>query len=170
MEQKIVKAQKEHLSQVEQLYNDAKLYFKQNNIDQWQDGYPNKDSFLQDVENGESYVLIMGEQVLATFMLSVKTEPTYNKIYDGQWSCGETYGVIHRIAVAPNEKGKGVFGKIIEFSKNFCNQNGKQALRADTHEDNLSMQKALIKNGFTKCGFIYLQQGAKRDAFEIKSN
>ena len=47
-------------------------------IDQWQNGYPNQTQIEQDIANNESYVLINDEhQVIATSMFSIRPEPTY---------------------------------------------------------------------------------------------
>lgn len=39
------------------LINQAKEYFKDNNINQWQKGYPDISTILDDIISGNSYVL-----------------------------------------------------------------------------------------------------------------
>ena len=39
-------------------------------------------------------------------------------------------------------------------------------LRADTHADNLTMQRCLEREGFVRCGTIYVEDGTPRVAFE----
>ena len=41
---------------------------------------------------------------------------------------------------------------------------GAFSLRVNTHPDNLAMQKAIAKAGFTKCGVIRLTEGAEKGA------
>ena len=41
-----------------------------------------------------------------------------------------------------------------------------QHLRIDTHENNKVMQHLILKNGFEKCGIIYVDDGSPRVAFE----
>jgi hypothetical protein len=41
-------------------------------------------------------------------------------------------------------------------------------LRIDTHKDNLPMQRALAKFGFSYAGIIYIESGAERLAYEIE--
>ena len=36
----------------------------------------------------------------------------------------------------------------------------------DTHKDNLIMQKFLSKNGFDRCGIIYVEDGTERIAYQ----
>ena len=40
-------------------------------------------------------------------------------------------------------------------------------LRADTHEDNKIMQAVLERNGFEKCGIIYIEDGSPRIAYQF---
>ena len=40
----------EDISRVIDIINQAKTYFKNNDIDQWQDGYPNEETIEKDIE------------------------------------------------------------------------------------------------------------------------
>ena len=99
--------------------------------------------------------------VVATFMFSLDGEPTYAKIYEGEWLNDAPYGVIHRIAVA--EQGRGIIGFCIDECFKHC-----QNLRIDTHRDNIPMQRALKKFGFSYAGIIHLASGDERLAYEIE--
>ena len=39
-------------------------------------------------------------------------------------------------------------------------------IRIDTHKDNISMQTAIERFGFRKCGNIYVRDGAERIAYD----
>ncbi|HNZ83431.1 MAG TPA: GNAT family N-acetyltransferase, partial [Sedimentibacter sp.] len=39
-------------------------------------------------------------------------------------------------------------------------------LKIDTHRDNIPMQNLLNKNGFIRCGIIYLENGDERIAYQ----
>ncbi len=144
----------------------AQEYFKENDIDQWQNGYPNEQVIINDIKSEESYVLVESGRILGTSFLSFKGEINYDKIYEGRWITNRNYGVIHRIAVLEKEKGRGLAGYIIKSMEQICKQKNVESLRIDTHESNKSMQKLLEKNGFRYCGVIYLEDGGKRVAFE----
>ena len=45
------------ITNILQIINDAKVYLKSKEIDQWQHGYPNKSQIEKDIANNESYVL-----------------------------------------------------------------------------------------------------------------
>ncbi len=144
----------------------AQEYFKENNIDQWQNGYPNEQVIINDIKSEESYVLVESGRILGTSFLSFRGEKNYDKIYEGKWITNGSYGVIHRIAVLEKEKGRGLAGYIIKSMEHICKQKNIESLKIDTHKSNKSMQKLLEKNGFRYCGVIYLEDGGERVAFE----
>ena len=151
-----------------QIINDAKVYLKSKDIDQWQNGYPNQTQIEQDIANNESYVLINDEnQVIATSMFSIRPEPTY-KLIDGAWKINEKekYGVIHRLAIDKNYRKKGIASYVLkEFHQKLMKQQIR-SLKIDTHEDNHEMQYLVKKLGYVYCGIIYTEYNAKRFAFE----
>ena len=151
-----------------QIINDAKVYLKSKEIDQWQNGYPNQTQIEQDIANNESYVLINDEnQVIATSMFSIRPEPTY-KVIDGEWKINENekYGVIHRLAIDKNYRKKGIASYVLkEFHQKLMKQQIR-SLKIDTHEDNHEMQYLVKKLGYVYCGIIFTEYNAKRFAFE----
>lgn len=151
------------LPEVIEIINQAKLYFKNEGIDQWQDGYPNEDSIINDINQNEAYVLEDNGKILATTMISSNIEPTYNYI-EGNWLQNDKYMVIHRIAIRNDQKGKGLAKIIIDEALKLYPD--VHSIRIDTHDDNLSMQRFLIKYGFTYCGTIYLENKSTRRAYE----
>ncbi|MEW9079191.1 hypothetical protein [Terrisporobacter glycolicus] len=62
------------MKEIINIIEEAQNYFKENNIDQWQDGYPNEESIINDIENGESYVLLKDNKIIATAYLSFAGE------------------------------------------------------------------------------------------------
>lgn len=160
------KAKIEDIPDMMKIIKQAQEYFKNQNIDQWQDGYPNEDSLKGDISNGESYVLLFEGEIVATAAISFRGEVTYNKIYDGEWLSNGKYAVVHRVAVGDGYKGQGISHKIIKFSEEKCRENGYNSIKIDTHDDNFVMRSMLEKNNFKYCGVIFLEDGAKRVAYE----
>ena len=104
-------------------------------------------------------VLEKDSQILAVFFLKQGEDPTYKKIYEGAWLNDRPYAVMHRVASSGKEKGaaKVCFDWVFEKYGN---------IRIDTHDDNHIMQHVLEKNGFSKCGRIYLESGDPRIAYQ----
>lgn len=160
------KSDENDIKNIMEIIEEAQIYFKEQGINQWQNNYPNENTIKNDIKNCESYVLIKDEQIIATTAISFDGESTYNKIYEGEWMSNDCYGVIHRIAVRGNYKGMGIASKILKEAEKLSKTKRINSIRIDTHEDNKSMQKVLLKNGYKYCGVIYLKDNSKRIAFE----
>ncbi|WP_299060713.1 GNAT family N-acetyltransferase [uncultured Polaribacter sp.] len=151
------------------IIEDAKQYLASQNIDQWQNGYPNAAQVENDIKKDESYVVINDENlIIATSMFTLRKEPTYKTILEGNWLIAEdeTYGVIHRMAIKKEFRQFGLATFLFdEFHQQLKNKS-IQSLKIDTHKDNLGMQSLIKKLGYKYCGIIYTSYNAKRLAFE----
>ena len=147
------------LSAILEIYRMARTFMAQNgNPNQWGTAYPPEEWIHRDILEGKCYVNCQGQTIRAVFYFAVEQDPTYGYI-EGAWLNAEPYGVIHRIAVGEN--GRGTAAECFAFALTQCAN-----LRIDTHEDNLPMQRCLAKNGFTRCGVIYLEDGDPRIAYQ----
>ncbi len=129
------------------------------NIHQWTNGHPTRQQIEADIERGVSYMMLDGDEPVATFALIEGPDPTYAVIYDGAWLNENPYYVIHRIASGPNAHG--VMRTALDFA-----YEKTDTVRIDTHADNKTMQSLLRKYGFTYCGIIHLANGDPRLAFQ----
>ena len=162
---KLRKSTLEDVPRIMEVINDAKALLKSLHIDQWQNGYPNAEQIENDIKNDESYVIVNDKNtIMATTMFTLRKEPTYKVVENGNWLIDKNlpYGVIHRLAMSKDFRGKGVAKFIFkELHQKLKNQN-IQSLKIDTHEENIGMQ-SLIKNmGYKYCGIIYTNYNAKR--------
>lgn len=154
------------LDQIIEIIELSKKYLKETKVDQWQDGYPAKEDLRKDIESENSYVLTNKDEIIATTVISLDEESTYNSIFNGEWITNEEYIVMHRVAVHNKYKGKGIFKDLIKEAEKLALNSNIFSIKIDTHKDNISMQRALLKSGFKKCGIIYLEDGSERIAFE----
>lgn len=163
---KFRKSKTSDVKSIIKIINQAQEFFKNKGIDQWQNGYPNEDTIIEDIKNAESYVLEKDGEVVATSMVTFKGEPTYDSIYDGKWLSNNKYATIHRVAVSNTHKGLGLSTEIIKCIEQLSIDSGVNSIKIDTHEENIPMQRVLKKNGFEYCGIIYVDDSSKRIAFE----
>jgi len=130
------------------------------NTFQWPDGYPPKEKFVHDIEQGCSYVMTDDNGlIVGTFAFIPGPDVTYKVIYDGQWLNDEPYHVIHRIASTPDSHG------ILDAVLDYCEAHA-HSIRIDTHEANIIMRKGLEKRGYQYCGIIHLLNGDERLAYQ----
>lgn len=157
------------VAQIMVIINDGKTYLASQNIDQWQNGYPNAEQVENDIEKGESFVVVNDDDIImATSMFTLRKEPSYKKIIGGEWLVAEhkDYGVIHRLAIKKEFRKLGLATLLFEKFHQVLLEKNIQSLKIDTHEDNLGMQSVIKKLGYQYCGIIYTSYQAKRLAFE----
>ena len=162
---KIELSTKENLKDILNIINQAKIYMKENGINQWNEDYPKIESLENDILNKNSYVVKDDEKIIGTFVLIFGDEKSYQKI-EGAWKKNIPYGTLHRVAVNNNCKGKGVAGFILDFAEAMAKEKNVFSLRIDTHKDNISMRRFIEKSNFDFCGIIYVEDGTPRVAFE----
>ena len=154
------------LPEIRKIYDAAKAYMNASgNPNQWSVGYPPEKYLRQDIELSRLYVCEEDEKLCGVFMLSLEADPTYGYI-EGAWLNEEPYGVIHRIA--SDGTAKGIFKTVLEFCKAKMADQNIGNLRIDTHGDNKTMQHLVKKNGFKRCGIIYLENGSPRIAYQLQ--
>lgn len=146
-----------------QIFDNARAFMRTHgNPHQWPDSYPGAARLAAEIERGVCYV-VMGEGAIqAVFCLIPGDEPTYRIIEDGAWPEDLPYATIHRMASAGQVRGIG------QFCIDWCLRQGLP-VRADTHADNVYMQRALEKSGFVRCGRIYTEDGSPRWAYYHKA-
>lgn len=148
------------LDEIKQIFNLAKEFMDNSgNESQWQNGYPSKELLKKDIQNKNLYICTDNNKIVAVFNFFIGIEPTYNKIYNGEWLSNNEYGVIHRIAVIERNKG------IASFCIKWCLEKFSN-IKIDTHKNNIPMQKTILKNGFTYCGIIKKEDGTERLAYQ----
>ena len=150
------------------LFDEARTTIGRLGIDQWQNGYPQKGVIAEDVRRERSYCVLDDDGICGTFVLVDDGEPTYDRIFDGQWLTGDSdsYIAIHRVAVALRTRGQGISTLIIDHAERAARENDRRSLRIDTHRGNIVMRRMLEKHGFILCGIIFLADGGERVAYE----
>lgn len=157
----IRKSTYQDIDRIMDVYAKAKLFMAATgNGGQWTNGYPSKELIAEDIEKGYSYVCIDGEnEIVGVFFFRIGEDPTYLRIYEGRWLDDAPYGVMHRLA--GSGKIKGLAPLCLEWGFRQCGN-----LRVDTHRNNVVMQHILQKDGFVRCGIIYIADGTERIAFQ----
>ncbi len=189
MEIKIRSARQEELHAILDVYACAKQFMEAHgNTDQWTgDDAVTMEGLTKLLENGQLFVGVVPTVDVNTdpeeaadhkedhvmnglentgagaiqfvFAYILGEDPTYKVIEDGAWLNDEPYGTVHRVASAGTAKG------VVKSIANWAlTQNPN--LRIDTHHDNVVMQGALAKEGFTRCGIIRLANGDPRIAYQ----
>jgi len=146
------------------LFDQARRFMRESgNPDQWKSGYPDASTLLSDIDAAHLYVITRSadhapDSICGAFALIPGQDPTYARI-DGQWLREAPYVTLHRCV--SDGSVRGLFDMMVDFAAIFGVD-----IRIDTHERNLPMQRAILRNGFRCCGTIYLANGAPRLAYQ----
>lgn len=150
-----------------QVIEEAKKCLADAGSTQWQNGYPNTDTIIDDIISGQAYVALEEGELLAYAAVTKSPEKAYEAIYDGKWEGKEAeYLVFHRIAVASDVQGKGVAQTFLEgLIEGFDYLD----FRSDTHAQNKVMQHIFEKLGFKQVGKVPVD-GERLAYQKVKAN
>ena len=156
----IRKSKPEDLPRLMEIFAHARSFMvSTGNPDQWAEDYPGRELLLKDIGSSDSYVVMVGSAVVATFVLRAGDDPTYSVIYDGEWPDDGPYATIHRIASDGSRKG--ILHLVMKFALERFS-----SIRIDTHRDNRVMRAAILREGFRYCGIIRCWNGTERLAYQ----
>lgn len=148
------------LDRILEIYAFARKFMAETgNPNQWGTTHPPKDQLVEDIRQGNLYVVSNDGQLCGVFAFFLGEDPTYREIFEGAWLSDEAYGTIHRIA---SDGSHGIFPAALDW----CKQQIAH-IRIDTHHDNVVMQHVVQKAGFQRCGIIYIADGTPRIAYEL---
>lgn len=150
-----------------QVIEGAKKCLAEAGSTQWQNGYPDADTIIEDIISGQAYEALEEGELLAYAAVTKSPEKAYEAIYDGNWEGRESeYLVFHRIAVASDVQGQGVAQTFLEgLIEGFDYLD----FRSDTHAKNKAMQHIFEKLGFKQVGKVPVD-GERLAYQKIKSN
>lgn len=154
------KATQEDLRTAAALIEQAKVFLRENGVDQWQTGYPNEEAIAGDLLRQEGYVMEAAGQVRGYACISFAGEPCYDDL-EGKWLSDLPYGVVHRMAIDNCCKGKGAAPAFFRFAEELCGERDIRSIRVDTDADNRMMRRVLEKQGFTYCGTVCFDNSEK---------
>ena len=82
----IRKTKPEELEVLLKMYEHARRFMATHgNASQWENNYPSPQLILDDITEGNSYVCTEKDQIVATFYYKEGADPTYMRIYEGEW-------------------------------------------------------------------------------------
>jgi len=120
---------------------------------QWNEFYPNKEAFQNDLKRSELYVLLSGKTVIGCVVISTEKDSEYNDI---DWLTPDSQNYyIHRLAVHPFHQKKGYAKKLMDFSEAMATKNNISSIRLDTFSQNHRNQKFYEARGYTRLGNIF---------------
>jgi ribosomal protein S18 acetylase RimI-like enzyme len=102
-------------------------------INQWDDQYPNPDSILHDLEDGNLFIAELREKLVGAVALNQEQEPEYSAM---PWVCPSPCLVVHRLCVSPVHQGNGIGSALMRFAEQRATGDGLGSIRLDVYSGN----------------------------------
>ena len=124
------------------------------NIFQWNEYYPNRNVFENDLYNKWLYVTVKENKVIGSVCVSDLIDDEYATV---KWLTPNNNNniYIHRLAVDPDYQGVGYAQKMMSFAEEFAKKNKYKSIRLDTFSKNMKNQKFYKQRGYKKLGEIF---------------
>lgn len=172
------------IDRIMSILDDARAFQRSMGFRQWKDGYPDRPTILSDIASGNARLLIdntrettlpgtpsnilsanvldsQGEisEILGYCLLAVGDD-SYDSL-DHDWFYPGPYGVIHRFAMAPEARGKGLASIFLTLIEQDYLSRGVTSLRVDTGAENLIMQRLLHRRHYHPHGLLPFPWGPR---------
>ena len=148
---------REDLDEICELVQRAIAEMERQGIDQWDEVYPARCDFENDLNNESLYLVTEQEKIVALYVLSRECDEQYR---NGRWkSKDETACVLHRLCVSPDYQNQGIGKVVLRHIEEQTREKGYDSLRLDTFTENPFAQKLYLHNGYEPRGQATWRKG-----------
>ena len=152
----IRKAIKDDLHRIIEITKACAVFMISNNIFQWNEHYPNIETFENDALNENLYVLEINKKLIGCLVISHEMDEFYMKV---KWQTPNHNNIyLHRLAVDPSYQKKGYAKELMNFSFEYAKVNNIKSIRLDTFSGNPFNNIFYSNLGFKKLGKIYFRK------------
>ena len=150
---KIELATQNQLDRIKEIAEACAKNMIENNIFQWNDKYPSREIFKEDIKNKSLYVSKINQEIVGCIMLSPFKDDVYRSV---NWITPDEYNLyIHRLAVHPIFQKRGIARKMMDFAEDFAKSNNYISIRLDTFSQNPRNNKFYKSRGYNKLDDVY---------------
>jgi ribosomal protein S18 acetylase RimI-like enzyme len=122
-------------------------------IFQWNEHYPHRTAFENDLKRGELFVIEMDASIVGCIVISTLMDDEYIPI---DWMTVNDNNVyIHRLAVHPSQQGKGFARQLMDFAEAESKRKNSTSIRLDTFSQNKSNQNFYELRGYKRLETIF---------------
>lgn len=166
------------IEQILAITDSARRFQRQCGFRQWEDGYPAYENIAADIAAQGAYIFenegtsakaaditiegsnIVERENIVAYAYLTEGDAEYDRL-SRIWHYPGPYGVIHRLAIAPLFRGQGLAAQILAMSEAHLAAQGTRAMRIDTGQDNIVMQRILSRAGYTCRGLHHFSWGPR---------
>ncbi len=126
-------------------------------IDQWDEFYPIREDFEQDIKSGQLTMGMLGDEIAVIYTVNGEYEPEYDS---AKWKSPDMpFCILHRLCVNPLFQNRGLARQTMEHIEREAAAKGVQAIRLDVFSQNPHALKLYRNCGFEKAGTAQWRKG-----------
>ncbi|MCR5342411.1 MAG: GNAT family N-acetyltransferase [Butyrivibrio sp.] len=156
----------EDVEEISRMVDSAKELMSSQGIEQWDEIYPAKEDFEDDIKKQTLYVAIddgtsensdklTDSNLAAIYVISTESDDAYN---NASWEYDNAC-IIHRLCVAPGQQNKGIGKKLLDKIEGQLVDMGFDSVRLDVFSENPFALRLYEKNGYEKRGHADWRKG-----------
>ena len=151
------KATPNDIEEICSIVHTAVSVMERGNIFQWDDLYPAKEDFQEDVDQSQLYVGSVNGQIAVVYTLNQKCEKEYE---NGKWKYkDEPFYVVHRLCVNPIFQNKGIAKSTLLYIERQLMEIGIHVIRLDVFSNNPFALRLYNSLGYLKVGYADWRKG-----------
>ena len=128
-------------------------------IYQWNENYPNRNAFIDDIKNNELLVFSKGALLVGCIALCTKMDDVYK---DVKWLTKDVKSLyVHRLAVDPQFQKKGIGKKLMDYAEDFAKKNNFISVRLDTFSKNKNNMRFYERRGYKRLEKVFFPEQSR---------
>ena len=148
---------REDLDEILALIASAIKTMEQQGIHQWNERYPVREDFEDDIEKETLYVVKKGNRIAAIYVINTECDEAY---FDVSWDGSEKSAcIVHRFCVSPDFQHQGVGKEVLRHIEVQAALMGYESIRLDVFCENPYAVRLYEKNGFVRRGYAHWRMG-----------
>ena len=152
---KIRKAKISDLDNIMLMYTSCVKGMIANDIDQWDETYPNKEVITKDIIEQTYYIAEIDEEIIGGINIDKLQDKTY---LDINWEDKtNSFLVVHRLGVKEEFWNKKIGKCLMIFTEKLVIENGLKSIRLDTYSGNPKAMEFYRRLGYNELGSINLK-------------
>lgn len=151
------KGTKKELDAICSLIKDAIAEMEKHSIYQWDEIYPTRTDFEDDINNNNLHVVFNEDRLVAFYVISGEYDEQYN---NASWKYdGDLAYILHRFCVSPMVQNQGIGKTVLNHIEEQIKDMGYQSVRLDTFTENPFAQRLYRHNGYEPRGYADWRKG-----------
>lgn len=151
------KAHPDDIDEICNLVSSAIDTMEENHIFQWDELYPTRKDFLEDIDKEQLYVGLFNKQIAVVYALNQECDEQYE---NGKWKYkNEPFYVVHRLCVNPVFQNKGIARSTLLNIETELKKKDIHVIRLDAFQNNPFAIRLYDSLGYSKVGYADWRKG-----------